>query len=294
MKIENKVYRLERKPHEKWLEWVAASFGSVLDDDSLPLRFAVVGVTDREVVIEGTVLKVASDSKYAERLRAVELFEPRKKSFPAEQFGVVQIIPTGVRCEFGGYAGDACPVTNLLAAAADFLVSHPNAVNASEVNEMADNVLYVEGRSLDDFLLGHLGLLKVRANRIGTFIDNAGIEYLDDVVNTLNAARAAAGINCELYTILREEPGIEIEWSESGCAAGKVLNPAAILEAVEHLIAQGVNAVGGVSVIHGVSKDTFSRHLRGEMPNPRPALLPGGANAVNADQVARGIDGNDP
>ena len=229
MRIKNTTYRLELRTGGKWLDKVTAPFGAALGTNTHPLRFSIVDVTAREIVIEATVVEFDANSDYADCLSRIEILQPRKKPFQAEAFGVVQIIPTGIRCEFGGFAcGDACPVTNLLASTADFLVTHPNAVNASELNEMAGNVLYVEGRSLDDFLLGYLGLLRVRANRIGTFIDKAGIAYLDDVVNTLNAARAAAGISCELYTVLSEEPGVEIEWFESGCA-GNIRNPVAIL-----------------------------------------------------------------
>ena len=282
MRIENTTYRLELKTGGKWLDRVAAPFGAALGQNTHPLRFSIIEVTAREIVIEATVVEFDANSDYADCLSRIEIFQPRKKVFQAEAFGVVQIIPTGIRCEFGGFAGDACPVSNLLASTADFLVTHPNAVNASELNEMADNVLYVEGRSLDDFLLGYLGLLKVRANRIGTFIDNTGIAYLDDVVNTLNAARAAAGISCELYTVLSEEPGVEIEWSESGCAAGKIRNAAAILQAVEQLMSKGIDAVGGVSVIQGVAKEAFSRHLRGEMPNPS-----GGVEAIITHLISK-------
>ncbi len=282
MKIENTTYKLELKTGGKWLDRVTAPFAAALGKNTHPLRFSIVEVTAREIIIESTVVRFDANSNYVDSLSQIELLKPRKKSFQARRFGVVQIIPTGIRCEFGGFAGDACPVTNLLASTADFLVTHPNAVNASDLNEMADNVLYVEGRSLDDFQLGYLGLLKVRTNRIGTFIDRTGIDYLDDVVNTLNAARATAGISCELYTVLREESGVEIEWSESGCAVGKVLNPAAILEAVEYLMTQGVNAVGGLSVIHGVTKEEFSRHLRGETPNPS-----GGVEAIITHLISK-------
>ncbi|WP_353737299.1 DUF3326 domain-containing protein [Moorena sp. SIO3B2] len=40
------------------------------------------------------------------------------------------MIPTGVRAEIGGFAGDATPSTNLLASACDYLVTNPNAVTA--------------------------------------------------------------------------------------------------------------------------------------------------------------------
>jgi hypothetical protein len=121
---------------------------------------------------------------------------------------VVNVVPTGVRCEFGGYAGDACPATNLLASAADVLITHPNAVNASELNEMAPGVLYVEGKTLDDFLLGHLGLLPVASNRIGTFVDPRGLGFLDEVTGALDATRTAAGIDCGVYVMLRETLGV--------------------------------------------------------------------------------------
>ena len=47
--------------------------------------------------------------------------------------------------EIGGHAGDAGPVARMLAEVADTLVLHPNVVNASDLNEMPQNALYVEG-----------------------------------------------------------------------------------------------------------------------------------------------------
>ncbi|HAM52624.1 MAG TPA: hypothetical protein DCP92_18710, partial [Nitrospiraceae bacterium] len=282
MKIENALYRLRPKRDASWLEAIAEPFASWLESDSYPLRFSIVDVNNGEIVIESTIIRFAPYNKYAENLSMIEILDPRKKSYQSQPFGVVQIIPTGIRCEFGGFAGDACPVTNLLASTVDFLVTHPNAVNASELNEMADNVLYVEGKSLDDFLLGHLGLLRVQNNRIGTFVDPTGIAYVDFVVNTLNAAKAVKGIDCDLYTILRKELGVQIEWAESGCAVGTVLRPEAILEAAEFLISRGVHSVGGVSVIHGVTKEMFSRHLSGEIPNPS-----GGVEAIITHLISK-------
>ena len=39
------------------------------------------------------------------------------------------IIPTGIGCSVGGYAGDAIPAARLLASASDCLISHPNVIN---------------------------------------------------------------------------------------------------------------------------------------------------------------------
>ena len=282
MKIENTVFSLPLNRQESWLKAIAGAFAERLEQNSYPLRFSIVDLTAEQVLIESTILTFDSQHRYAKTLSNIEILEPRRKAFQARPFGVVQIIPTGIRCEFGGFAGDATPVTNLLAAAVDFLVTHPNAVNASELNEMASNILYVEGKSLDDFLLGHLGLLPTQSNRVGTFIDPTGAAYLDDVVNTLNAARAVKGIDCSLYMILERELGVKIEWSQSGCAVGTIVDPEAILEAVELLIARGVNAVGGVSVIHGVTHEMFSRHLRGEIPNPS-----GGVEAIITHLISK-------
>ena len=131
---------------------------------------------------------------------------------------------------------------------------------------MAGNVLYVEGKSLDDFLLGHLGLVEVNANKVGTFVDPTGIGNIDDVINTLNAARAAKGIDCGLHTVLARGPGIEIEWSRAGCAVGESAGS-------RFYFGRGgtfgceLEAIGGVSVIQGVTWAMFARHLDGESPN---------------------------
>jgi hypothetical protein len=280
--VENAIQRLAPGRRGTWLETVSASLAVELDSCAYPLRFALVDATAEGIVIESTLLRYDGDGRHADALSRIELLQPRRKSFQAHPFCAVQIVPTGIRCEFGGYAGDACPVSNLLASTVDLLVTHPNAVNASELNEMAENVLYVEGKSLDDFLLGHLGLRPVVANRVGTFVDPTGSAYIDDVVNSLDAARATGGIDCGLYTVLGEELGVEIEWSERGCAVGTVRSPEAILDAVELLLAQGVDAVGGVSVIHGVTAEMFASHQRGEIPNPS-----GGVEAIITHLVSK-------
>ena len=282
MKIENTVYRIGARREWSWLRTISTALAEHLEANTYPLRFSIVDVVDHEIVLEATVVTYDPDSRYADALGDIELLEPRRKAFQGSSFGVVQVVPTGIRCEVGGFAGDAGPATNLLAAAADFLVTHPNAVNASELNEMAGNVLYVEGKSLDDFLLGHLALLPVRSNRIGTFVDPTGLDYVDYVVNTLNAARAVKGVASDTYTVLREELGVHIAWSERGCAVGTVLNRTAILEAVECLVERGIEAVGGVSVIHGVTKEMFVRHLREEIPNPS-----GGVEAIITHLISK-------
>ena len=282
MRITNATLAVSRGDARTWLHRVASELSSHSSAGRYPLRAAIVSMTDRAAVIECTFLEFDAGDPYRERFSAVELTSPRRKDHQDAAFAVVQIVPTGIRCEIGGFAGDACPATNLLASAADVVITHPNAVNASDLNEMADNVLYVEGKSLDDFLLGHLALVPTRSNRIGTFVDPTGIAYLDDVVNTLNAARAVGGIDCSLYAVGAEEIGARAVWSETGCAVGTVLNPLSILDTVEHLLQQGVHAIGGVSVIHGVTAAQFSQHLAGAIPNPS-----GGVEAIITHLISK-------
>ncbi len=71
---------------------------------------------------------------------------------------VALIVPTGIGCEIGGHAGDANPVAKLIGKCCDKLITHPNVVNASDINEMPENTLYVEGSILNRFLRGELYL----------------------------------------------------------------------------------------------------------------------------------------
>ena len=41
------------------------------------------------------------------------------------------VIPTGIGCAVGGFAGDALPAARLLAAASDCLITHPNVMNGA-------------------------------------------------------------------------------------------------------------------------------------------------------------------
>ena len=282
MRIENEIHRTGARGTGSWLEAVAELLPGCLGPNAYPLRFSIVSVEGDEAIVEATVVRYEDSDRHAASFRQIEILTPRRKAFSARPFAVVQVVPTGVRCEFGGYAGDACPVTNLLACAADHVITHPNAVNASELNEMAANVFYVEGKSLDDFLLGHVGLLPVAANRVGTIIDPTGLDYLDDVLNTLHAALATRGADCGLYTVLEEELGVHIEWSANGCAVGTIQRPEAALDAAEALVAEGAQAIGGVSVIHGVTAEMFARHMRGEIPNPS-----GGVEAIITHLVSK-------
>ena len=110
---------------------------------------------------------------------------------------VVMIIPTGIGCEIGGHCGDATPPARLLGACCDNLVLHPNVVNASDLNEMPANALYVEGNHLDRFLQGKLFLQKVKSNKVLVVVNKADYQS----INAVSAARATLGLDAEILEL---------------------------------------------------------------------------------------------
>ena len=46
----------------------------------------------------------------------------------------ILVIPTGIGCEIGGFAGDALPSAKLLASASGCLVTHPNVMNGGSLS----------------------------------------------------------------------------------------------------------------------------------------------------------------
>ena len=95
------------------------------------LRWFVSKVTDAEVCVEITL---SETEEYPFPTNRREDFYPGKSV-------VVNIIPTGIGCEIGGYAADAAPITNMLASCSDYLITNPNAVNASNFISMDEKTI---------------------------------------------------------------------------------------------------------------------------------------------------------
>ena len=111
---------------------------------------------------------------------------------------IIAMIPTGIGCEIGGHAGDATPAMRLLGAVSNRLVLHPNCVNASDIIEMPDNALYVDGYQLDEFVAGRIGLQNRVGNKILVAI-NPPVK--PDSINAVNAARSTLGVDAEIAEV---------------------------------------------------------------------------------------------
>ena len=139
---------------------------------------------------------------------------------------VVMIVPTGIGAAIGGHSGDATLVAQLLGACCERLILHPNVVNASDMNEMPANALYVDGGMLDAFLEGYVGLAEVRRNKILVACN----ELAPDTVNAVNAAQSILGLDIEIVQI---DPPLEMDGfiTDNG-ATGEIRNFPALCDAV--------------------------------------------------------------
>lgn len=72
--------------------------------------------------------------------------------------------PTGIGCRSCGDASFNAGI-RLISSCCKLLISHPNVLNASDLNELPDNCLYVDGSSLDRFIEQELNLEKIKSRK---------------------------------------------------------------------------------------------------------------------------------
>ena len=154
------------------------------------------------------------------------LFDFRKRNFEAS--GELQRCYGGANRESAlkseGHAGDATPAAIALAQVSDTLITHPNVVNASDINELPGNGLYVEGSVLSRLLMGTVGLrnsaCKPRARRTGR-LPHRTLRSLHGQCHQ-RSSRATYGLNCA--GIARIEPALRLigGYTQTGRASGSV------------------------------------------------------------------------
>ena len=234
--------------------------------DEIPIRVIVTESSDEAYSCEvGSIALDARDELPAPD--SIFRFAPRR-TVNTERFNVVHLVPTGIGSEIGGHAGDANPTATLLASVCDTLVTHPNVVNASDLIDLPENALYVEGSVICRLLMGTVGLQRVRANRLLVLMDAHDDSLFNSaVVNAVSAARSSYGLQAQ---VLKLEPAMEMAWREapSGRASGRVDRLDALWQALrEH--AGRFDAVAITSVIDipvHFHSDYFK--LEGGMVNP--------------------------
>lgn len=237
---------------------LAAAIKEAVGADAL--RWYVAQVTEDELLIEATF-----------KTDGLSQFEPRAEpGFYPGRSAVLHVVPTGIGCNIGGFAGDAAPVTNLLAATTDYLITHPNAVNASDFVglENSGNIVYTDGYSLDLFCQGLVDLHVPYSNRIGLIVEQSKQRDLEVVFNVLNTVRAVHGVNITDFIVTDESIGGRCVENGSGAFVGTVDNPHVLFSACEKLLERGCNAIAITSNISDLPLENYARHFAGCYPNP--------------------------
>ncbi len=253
--------------HRGLLEHFAKAIPDRLPDDFLPLRFVVYRSDHKTYRCEVGGL---SRDHGAQRPKPSSAFRfVRREVENTDRFTTVLLIPTGIGAEIGGHAGDAGPVARLLAQVSDRIVLHPNVVNASDVNEMPENALYVEGSVICRLLMGTAGLQSVRQNRVLVVVDaHEDPFFVNAAVNAVSGARASYGLSCPEVVCLHPPVKLRARFASSGRAAGRVEDLAGLFRCIEDRKGQ-YDAVAVSSVIdvpHEFHLGYFE--AKGRMINP--------------------------
>jgi len=248
-------------PHFR--DWTDRAVG----ETDVPVRFAVTA-TDRNAY--HCEVGILTGARAVLGKRPESIFAFRKRRFENRSaFNAVMIVPTGIGAEIGGHAGDACPAARLLASVCDTLITHPNVVNASDINEMPQNSLYVEGSVISDLLMGVCGLVPSRANRVILLIDkHRDHQILASTINAVSAARATLGLDCPAVVQIDPPIVMRARYATSGTAVGRVEGLRRVCDVLQKYEGQ-YDAVALASVID-VPSEYHTEYFRkgGEMVNP--------------------------
>ena len=236
-------------------------------EGEIPVRLAITSLDGGTYSCEIGYL-VGSDHSFAEGYESIFAFRQRN-GVNAGEFNAVFIVPTGIGAEVGGHAGDASPAAQLLASCCDQLITHPNVVNASDMNEMPANAHYVEGSVLCRLLMGTIGLESVRANRVLVVYDNQADQMIESLVlNTVESARSTYGLDCT--GIYKLEPPLQLTASSapSGRAVGSGRNIDKLFDLLRET-AEDYDAVA-ISSLIGVPDGHHEKYFNsaGTMINP--------------------------
>ena len=204
------------------IQYLSDQVLNAISDQDTPIRF-VITKTDNEYY--HCELGLLSKSRNQPLNLDGSIFSLKKRQYEnTKEFNCVLLIPTGIGAEIGGHCGDGNAVARLIASSCDTLITHPNVVNASDINEMTENTLYVEGSIITRLLMGQLGLQKVRANKILMLMDEHEDElFNNEIVNAVSSARISLGINCDVVKMSDKINSISL-YSGSGRAVGQVEN----------------------------------------------------------------------
>jgi len=165
-----------------------------------------------------------------------------------ESLPTLLIIPTGIGCDVGGYAGDAIPVARLLASASDCLITHPNVMNGGSLYWPDTRIQYVEGYSLNLFAAGEVLLKPVRQQKVGLLLD-AGLEPDLKKRHLQVADGCVASLGLDIGPVITTERAIRINLKKgvSGSSWGDIEEPGILLRGAQKLKKAGATAIAVIT-----------------------------------------------
>ena len=191
------------------------------------------------------------------------------------------IVPTGVGATIGGFAGDASCYARKFAEISNIIVN-PNVVNAGCFSGITENMLYVEGFSIDEFFKGNINLTPSKNNKIGIVFDKAmPQDVLNIHINTFKAVQCVYGIDVQGFEITENKIGVEFKMEENGISTGFVNNPQTMLDAAQKLINKGCNAIALVCLFDEPEGDN-PNYANGEGTDPV-----GGVEAILSHYISK-------
>jgi hypothetical protein len=225
---------LELKDLESLRAYYGKTFRAKLPSWHKVIRFVITKTDTETYHCELDVIGPEGDEERPNFLDNQSIFDFRKRnSENTDKFNAILLIPTGIGAEIGGHCGDGNSTARLLASACDTLITHPNVVNASDINEMTENTLYVEGSIITKLLMGKIGLQKVRSNRIAMLADKHEEEFFNnEIVNAVSSARVTLGIDCDVHEMKDIIQSVS-SYSASGRAIGEIFALEKILKKID-------------------------------------------------------------
>ncbi|MBT3293723.1 MAG: DUF3326 domain-containing protein [Verrucomicrobia bacterium] len=219
--VEKEILIPARDNQDGLLEYLGQAVAAGLNGDEIPVRVAVTRTDSEGYHCEVGILSGVDHSK-AESIES--MFDLRRREYENNQdFNAALLVPTGIGAEIGGHSGDAGAVARLMAASCDNLITHPNVVNAADINELPENGLYVEGSVISRLMMGTVGLQKVRSNRVMMIVDQHTDKMFHELsINSASAARAALGLDCPLVVKMEDRILMRALFSKSGRAVGQI------------------------------------------------------------------------
>ncbi len=201
-------------------------------------------------------------------------------TYKGEKLGAF-IVPTGVGASIGGYAGDASAYARKFSKISKLIVN-PNVVNAGCFSGINDNMLYVEGYSLDKFFKGEISFVPSNENKIGIIYDKSIPQDVMNIhLNTQNAAATVYGLDIQAYEITDEEVGVKFFVTNEGISLGNVRNISTVEKAAEKLLKKGCEALAIVCLFDD-SFDDNPQYAQGSGVDPV-----GGVEAIISHDISK-------